>query len=234
MAEERGILVTGGTGALGQAVVAYFLEAGFRVHVTWVVRDELTYLENHLGEAFGAVQLHEVDMTDESRVSELFAAVTAAGPLWAVANIVGGFAYASLADTDLGTWRRMMEMNATSCFLSCREAARAFKARGGGRIVNVAAMPALARGAAFMSAYSASKAAVLNLSQSLAEELASDGITVNSIVPSIIDTPANRKAMPDADTSTWLPPEEIAGAIGFLTSRAARIVNGSALALSLG
>ncbi|MCH9651407.1 MAG: SDR family NAD(P)-dependent oxidoreductase [Deltaproteobacteria bacterium] len=234
MAGERSILVTGGTGALGQAVVAHGLEAGYQVHVTWVVRDEVRFLEQHLGDSFGAIQLHEADVTQEDQVAALFAAVTAAGPLWAVANIVGGFAYASLSDTDFETWRRMMEMNATSCFLCCREAAKVLKANGGGRIVNVAAMPALARGAAFMSAYAASKAAVLNLTQSLAEELAPDGITVNSIVPSIIDTPANRQAMPDADTSSWLPPKEIAGAMGFLMSDAARIVNGSALALSLG
>lgn len=234
MTNQRGILVTGGTGALGQAVVEHFLAAGFRVHVTWVVREELAQLEAQLGAAYGSVRLHETDVTDEGAVAELFQEVSAAGPLWAVANIVGGFAYASLADTDLGTWRRMLEMNATSCFLCCRAAAAVLQPAGGGRIVNVAAVPALGRGAAFMSAYSASKAAVLNLSQSLAEELSPSGITVNAIVPSIIDTPANRAAMPDAETSTWLPPEEIAGVVGFLVSDAARVVNGSALALSLG
>jgi NAD(P)-dependent dehydrogenase (short-subunit alcohol dehydrogenase family) len=128
----------------------------------------------------------------------------------------------------------MMAMNATSAFLCCKYAAPFLKASGSGRIVNVAAQPALGRGASNMSAYSASKTAVLNLTYSLSQELVRDGITVNAIVPSTIDTPANRASMPDADRSTWLAPEAIAGVIAFLASDAAGIVTGTAVNLSLG
>ena len=156
------------------------------------------------------------------------------GRLDILCNIVGGFVFASLADTELTDWRRMQEMNATSTFLGSRAVVPLMRASGGGRIVNVTAMPALTRGAAHMSAYAASKAAVLNFSQSLASELAADRITVNAIAPSIIDTPANREAMPDADTENWLLPEEIAAVVEFLADDAARIVTGSVLALSKG
>ena len=143
-----------------------------------------------------------------------------------------GFVFAGLADTALSDWRRMLEMNVTSAFLCCRAAVPFLRDGGGGSIVNVTAMPALTRGAAQMSAYAASKAAVLNFSQSLSSELAEDIITVNAIAPSIIDTPANRGAMPDADTRNWLLPEEIAPVIAFLAGDSARIVTGSVLALS--
>ncbi len=149
-------------------------------------------------------------------------------------NIVGGFVFAALADTGLSDWRRMFDMNATSAFLCCRAAVPLLRDSGGGSIVNVTAMPALTRGAAQMSAYAASKAAVLNFSQSLSSELAEDGITVNAIAPSIIDTPANREAMPDADRGNWLAPEEIASVVAFLAGDSARIVTGSVLALSKG
>ncbi|MCB1034835.1 MAG: SDR family oxidoreductase [Acidobacteria bacterium] len=227
-----GVLVTGGTGALGQWVVKAYADAGETVHVTWQTEKELHRLETFLGEAFSSLRLHRADVASESEVEEVFEAVAEDGGLRASVHIVGGFAWASLADTDPATWESMLRMNATSCFLCCRAAA-ARMGETGGRLVNVAAVPALDRGAAMMSAYSASKAAVLNLTQSLAKELAPRRITVNAIVPTIIDTPANRKAMPDADTSTWLPPAEIAKVISFLTGPDARILTGAALTLSL-
>jgi len=201
--------------------------------VTWVEEREVSLLKTFLGADAPNLHLHRVDVTDEAQVSQLFSEIGDSGSPEVLANIVGGFAWSSLHETDVDTWRRMIDMNATSCFLCSRAAAAAMKGTGG-RIVNVASVPALARGAANMSAYSAAKAAVLNLTLSLAEELAPAGITVNAIVPSMIDTPANRQAMPDADRSTWLPPEEIAGVVAFLASEAARIVTGTAVNLSLG
>ena len=229
--EQRGVLVTGGTGALGRSVVERFLASGDRVHVSWLVEEELAALESFLGEDFSRVRLHEADLTREEDVRELFGAIGAAGGLSVSAHIVGGFAYASLEDTDTATWHRMLEMNATTCFLCCRAAA-GLMAGAGGSIINVSAVPALLGGAAYMGAYSAAKAAVLNLTESLARELAPARISVNAIAPSSIDTPANREAMPDADTSSWLSPAEIAAVIGFLASPEGRIVTGSALALA--
>lgn len=229
--KNRVALVTGGTGALGRAVVRRLAEGGAKVHVPWIVEKEVAELKRGLGRLGARVTLHAADVTDEASVRALFRSVTErSGRLDILANICGGFAYAGLEETDFATWTRMLNMNATSAFLCCRAAVAPMKAKGG-RIVNVAAGPALNRGAAMMSAYAASKAAVLNLTYSLAEELKPAKIGVNAIVPTIIDTPANRAAMPKADTSAWLKPAEIAEVIAFLASDAARIVTGTAVAL---
>lgn len=224
----RHALVTGGTGALGRAVAQRLHTEGAVVHVSWVSekeRDE--FVAAHGGAA--PVTLHRADVTDARSVDALFAET---GPVDMLANVVGGFALASLAETSPELWRKMLALNATSAFLCSRAAAVGMRHAHRGRIVNVAAQPALDRGAASMSAYAASKAAVLNLTYSLARELAPDGITVNAIVPSVIDTAANRAAMPDADRTTWLAPEEIAGVIAFLGSEDAAIVTGTAVNLS--
>ena len=203
--EGRVALVTGGTGALGRAVVAELDDAGCTVHVPWIADHELPHLEERLGDRASAVTLHAADVGSEEQVAVLFETIESdSGRLDVLCNIVGGFVFASLADTGLDDWQRMLAMNATTAFLCCRAAAPLMRASGGGRIVNVTAMPAVERGAAQMSAYAASKAAVLNLTQSLAAELAGDHITVNAIAPSIIDTGANREAMPDADRGSWL------------------------------
>ncbi|MCZ7648056.1 MAG: SDR family oxidoreductase [Planctomycetota bacterium] len=228
-------LVTGGTGALGRAVVQRLVRDGAAVHVPCIVKAELEDCRKTLGEVFAQATIHEANVAREAEVEKLFAAVASkSGRLDVLANIVGGFAFAALSETDPATWQRMLELNATTCFLCCRAAAPLMKRSGGGRIVNVSAGPAINRGVPNMSAYGASKAAVLNLTQTLAQELGADRITVNALVPSIIDTPANRKAMPEADTSTWLAPAEIANVIGFLASPEGAIVTGAALTLSRG
>lgn len=230
--ENRVAIVTGGTGALGRAVVRRLLAAGARVHVTWRSKDEVEALQDYLGRDASKVSLHEVDLTRAARVTETYERIADDhGRLDVLCNIAGGFAMASLEDTEPAVWERMFAINATTAFLSCRAAAPHMRRRRYGRIVNVAAGPALRGGAAKMSAYGAAKAAVLNLTYTLAAELKPDGITVNAIVPSIIDTAANRKAMPEADTSPWLDPDEIAEVVGFLVSEAAGIVTGTAVNL---
>ena len=229
--QGRRALVTGGTGALGRAVVERLLNAGAAVHCTWVDRKEADKMEAALGDR---VRLHQADVTSEPAVTELFDALDRDGGVQVLANVVGGFFSGSLDETDGKTWSRMLAMNSTSAFLCSRAAAAHMRRGNWGRIINVAAAPALDHGAADMSAYAASKAAVLNLTESLAKELAADGITANAIVPSIIDTPANRKAMPDADRRTWLTPSEIAAVVAFLASDSAAIVTGTAVRLSRG
>ena len=230
---RRTVLVTGGTGALGQAVVCRFLEMGACVHATCVRESAAEKLRKAVEPQSERLFLHEADVTSETEVQTLMQEIAdPAGGVEVLANIVGGFVFAPVDETDGGTWNRMMATNATSAFLCSRAAVPGMREREWGRIVNVASVPALGRGAANMSAYAASKAAVLNLTYSLSQELMGEGITVNAIVPSMIDTPGNRQAMPNADTSTWLRPRQIADVIVFLASEAAGIVTGTAVNLA--
>jgi NAD(P)-dependent dehydrogenase (short-subunit alcohol dehydrogenase family) len=232
--KDRNVLVTGGTGALGTAVVQAFVHAGARVTVSWVVEAERDALREELGAAAKRVRLERADVTDPDAVAALCVTATEpTGRLDVLAQLVGGFAFAPVTETEPKTWHKMIALNATSTFLCAREAVRCMRPHGG-RIVTVAAVPAVARGAANMSAYAAAKAAVLNLTQSLSKEVVGDGITVNAIVPSTIDTPANRAAMPDADMATWLAPAAIAEVVLWLAGEAAGIVTGTAVMLSRG
>jgi NAD(P)-dependent dehydrogenase (short-subunit alcohol dehydrogenase family) len=234
--QDRAALVTGGTGALGRAVVRRLLAAGARVHVTWRGERERADFTALLGKDAPAVVLHRVDLAAPADVSRLFDALAIdPGRLDILACIAGGFTAGAIEDTAPDDWNRMVAINATSVFLCCRAALPLLRGAGGrGRIVTVAARPALERGAANMSAYAASKAAVLNLTYSLASELRGDGITVNAIVPTIIDTPANRAAMPGADPASWLPPEDVAEVVAWLAGAGAGVVTGSAINLARG
>jgi NAD(P)-dependent dehydrogenase (short-subunit alcohol dehydrogenase family) len=207
------------------------------VHVPTRSEREGEALLSLLGEERSALHLHSVpDLTDPDAVDTLIARIGEAegrGPD-VLLNLAGGFAMAGIADTDFATWTRMFGMNATTAFLASRAVFPGMRSAGWGRILNVAALPALDRGKADLSAYGASKAALLNLTFALSKEGVADGITVNAIVPSIIDTPGNRSSMPEADMSTWIPPEEIAEILLFLSSDEARVINGAAIPLTLG
>ena len=208
----RKVLVTGGTGGLGRAVVEVLLGRG--AHVTVPVHD----MRELAGCAWpsGAVDIVPgVDLRDESAVATLFARLEG---LWASVHLVGGFTMAPLVSTDAAAFRGMFDLNTLTCFLATREAARTMLATGrGGRIVTVAARPALSPTGG-MIAYAASKAAVVSLTESAAQELRADGVWVNAIAPSIMDTPGNRAGMPDADHASWPRVEEVANAIAFLAS----------------
>jgi len=231
----KGVLVTGGTGALGTAVVRAFAEAGAHVTVSWISERERDALLAELGLLTDQVQVEQADVTDPDAVAAVCAAAARpTGRLDVLVQLVGGFALAPLAETDTGTWHRMVALNATSTFLCAREAVKWMRPQQWGRIVTVAAVPAVDRGAANMAAYAAAKAAVLNLTQSLSKELVGHGITVNAVVPTIIDTPANRAAMPDADRSTWLAPAAMAEVVLWLAGDSAGIVTGTAMLLSQG
>ncbi len=221
--QNRHVVVTGGTGALGLAVVEALLRGGAEVHVPYLHAAEA---DRFSFRADARVHLSgPIDLTDEAEVGRFYAGLPA---LWASIHLAGGFAMGGIAETDRAALMRQIEMNFVSCYLCCRAAVMAMRAGSGGRIVNVAARPALEpRTGAGMSAYAASKAAVAALTQALGEELAKDGILVNAVAPSILDTPANRAAMPKAKHDLWPKVEEVAASILFLASAENRVTRGA-------
>lgn len=212
---DRQVMVTGGTGALGGALVRALVGAGATCVVPFVHAAEA---DRFALRAHARVKLIEVgDLSVEGDVGELYAGTD---PLWASIHLAGGFAAAPIAQTGKAELMRQVEINFVTAFLCCRAAVAAMRRSGaGGRIVNVAARPALEpRAGAGMVAYAASKAAVAALTTALAEEVAAEGILVNAVAPSIMDTPANRTAMPKANFAAWPKVEEVASTILFLAS----------------
>jgi NAD(P)-dependent dehydrogenase (short-subunit alcohol dehydrogenase family) len=209
---DRHVMVTGGTGALGRAVVGALLAAGAHCHVPYRHEREKEGLPG------GSLSLiPAASLADEAEVAKLYGGLPS---LWASIHMAGGFAFAPLADTSGELLRKQLDDNLVSCFLCCREAVAAMRrAKAGGRIVNIAARQALEpRTGAKMSAYTAAKAGVAALSAALGEELAGEGILVNAVAPSIMDTPTNRRDMPKANFDAWAKVEEVAATILFLAS----------------
>jgi NAD(P)-dependent dehydrogenase (short-subunit alcohol dehydrogenase family) len=171
-----------------------------------------------------------VDVTDEADVARWVAgSANAVGPPEVLVCLVGGFAGGKpVAETDLDTWQRMLTMNLTSVFLCARAVAPLMTSQGHGKIVAVAARAGL-HGAANLAAYSVSKGGVITLVQALAEELKEANVQVNCILPSVIDTPANRRHMADADPSRWVAPADIARVILFLASDESSVISGAAV-----
>jgi NAD(P)-dependent dehydrogenase (short-subunit alcohol dehydrogenase family) len=221
---DRHVVVTGGTGALGTAVTGALVKAGAICHVPYMVAAEA---ERFTLRGHAQVKLVPVsDLSDEASVTRLFSTVPA---LWASIHLAGGFAMKKVAETTLGDLMQQVDMNFVTAFLCCRAAVNAIARTGtGGRIVNVAARPALEwRTGGGMVAYTASKAAVAALTAALAEEVAKQGILVNAVAPSIMDTPANREAMPKADHALWPKVEEVAASILFLASPENKVTRGA-------
>lgn len=219
---DRTVIVTGGTGALGTAVVGALLAAGARCRVPYILEAEAARFAHRGSDRVSLVP--GCDLTDEPSVAKLYAGTE---PPFASIHIAGGFAMSPITATDKATLMAMVEMNLVTCHLCCAAAVRAMAGREG-RIVNVAARPALEpRTGAGMTAYTASKAAVAALTVALAEEVVAQGILVNAVAPSTIDTQANRAAMPKADHAAWPKPEEIAATIVFLASTENRVTRGA-------
>ena len=218
------IVVTGASGALGKVVVTSALAQGARVA-------GVDHAASHVAPTPNRIELGSVDLTDAAQASKAIdAAASHFGKLDALINIAGGFAFETIAEGDPKTWQRMHALNVMTALNDSRSAIPLLVASGSGRIVNVGAMGALQAGSG-MGAYAASKAGVHRLTEALAAEWKGK-ITVNAVLPSIIDTPANRASMPNADFEKWVTPEELAEVILFLASDAASAVTGALLPVS--
>jgi NAD(P)-dependent dehydrogenase (short-subunit alcohol dehydrogenase family) len=225
-------LVAGGTGGLGREVSLAFLEEGATVVVTYRKGEEFADLKAAGGANGARLDGNEVDVTNEQAVRGLVEAIRARhGRLDVLVNAVGGYAGGTpLWEQDPATLDRMLDLNLRSGYTLLRAVAPLMVSQGHGAIVNVASTAALDHGAG-NSAYAASKAAAVALVDSLAEDLKGTAVRANSILPSIIDTEANRKAMPKADFSKWPKPEEIARVIVFLVSDDAKLIRGAAISV---
>ena len=218
---DRHIVITGGAGALGTAVVHALIGHGAICHVP--CRDEAEAQRFALRDHKQVKLSVTGNLADEAAIGRLYQSV---GPLWASIHLAGGFAAGPLRDASVATLRQQIDMNLMTCLLCCRAAVGAMT-NNGGRIVNVAARPALEwRSGAGMVAYAASNAAVAALTAALAEEVAKDGILVNAVAPSNMDTPANRAAMPKANYDLWPKVAEVAATTMFLASPENRVTRG--------
>jgi len=209
--QDRHVVVTGGTGALGAAVVKAFIQAGAACHIPAI---ESVAPSGRLPDSGKITIATSIDLADEASVRGFYSKLP---PLHAIVNIAGGFAYAPIADSTAKVLQQQISMNLVSCVLSCRAAVANFRLGGpdgvkrGGHIINISARPALnPRQGANMTAYTASKAAVAAFTVALAEELKNENISAIALAPSTIDTPVNRKDMPNAKHDTWVKPTAIA------------------------
>jgi NAD(P)-dependent dehydrogenase (short-subunit alcohol dehydrogenase family) len=226
------VLVAGGTGGLGSAVSLAFLEEGATVVVTYRKTDEFEALRHAAGPHASRLEGHSVEVTNDAAVHHLVASVVAKhGRLDILTNTVGGYAAGSkLWETEASVFDQMLSLNLYSGYMLARSVVPQMLKQGRGAIVNVASTAAIDH-AASAAAYAASKAAAVAMVDSLAADLKGTGIRANSVLPSIIDTAANRKAMPDADFSEWPKPREIASVILFLCSEDAKLIHGRAIAV---
>jgi NAD(P)-dependent dehydrogenase (short-subunit alcohol dehydrogenase family) len=220
---DRTVLVTGGTGGLGAAVTRAFLEEGWRVVVPWVAERELERVEEH-----ERLELVQADLFDPDAVAR---AVAAAGPsLRALVNLVGGFAiHERVHETPIEVFEDQLRLNLRAAYLACAAALPAMLNQPPPTRGSIVCVSSRAARRPFPGAagYIVGKAAVLALVDALDTEYREDGIRVNAVLPSVIDTPANRSSMPDADFETWVGPEQIARVIRFLCSDDASITSGA-------
>ncbi|MEA1652869.1 SDR family NAD(P)-dependent oxidoreductase [Nitrospirillum sp. BR 11164] len=222
---KRTVIVTGGFGALGRVVAAAFAAQGdlvARVDYATTAPDAAS-----VGLPAGYMDMGGVDLTDADAARHVVTRVTEAwGGVDVLVNIAGGFKWERLGTGSLDTWTRLYEMNAVTTATMTKAALPSLLRRAGARIINIGAKGAVHADDG-MGAYAAAKSAVHRLTESLAAELAREDITVNAVLPSIIDTPANRTDMPDADHGTWVSPQALADIILFLASPASRAITGA-------
>ena len=224
MLEGRTVVVTGALGVLGASVADAAEAAGAKV----------ARLDQARAGASRELLFDGLDLTDEAATAAAMATVAErCGGIDGLVNIAGGFTFATLADAPATVWERMFRINLLTAVTATRAALGALSASGSGSIVNIGA-GAAAKAGAGMGAYAASKAGVAKLTESLAEELAGAGVRVNAVLPSIIDTPTNRRDMPNADFGTWVQPADIAKVIVFLLSNQSGAITGAAIPVTVG
>lgn len=223
---EKKIVVTGAFGALGASVCAAIKEAGGRVACI-----DFAPASKAPSACVGCILIGDVDLSVPAQATRaLESAATQLGGLDGIVNVAGGFRWEKIADGDLATWDQMFNINVRTAVNTARAALPRLRTPGG-RIVYVGAMGAI-KAAAGMGAYAASKAGVAKLTEALADELKDSGVTVNAVLPSIIDTPVNRADMPTADFNRWVKPSQIADLIVFLLSERADAITGALIPIN--
>lgn len=223
----RSVIVTGGFGVLGSAVAEIFASRGDKVA-------RVDYASSASSPLAGALEIGGIDLTDAEATKAALAKVIAAhGGIDVLVNVAGGFAWETLEDGSLDTWAKMQAMNVMTAATITQLALADLKKSQAGRVVNIGAGGAVKAGMG-MGAYAASKSGVHRLTEALAEELAGSSVTVNAVLPSIIDTPTNRKDMPDADFSEWVSPEAVGKVIHFLASADGGSISGALIPVSRG
>ena len=228
--QNRNVLITGGTGILGSAVTKAYLAQGDTVAVTYLFDDEVERFKEYNPELSEDVAFLFANVTEEAEVQKTVAEfLSKFGSLDVLVNIVGGFVGGiPTAELEESRWDFMMNLNLKSVFLCCKAAIPHMAERGYGKIINVSARAGL-KGEAGLSAYCVSKGGVRTLTEALAAEVMDSGVNVNAIMPSVMDTPANRESMPDEEHDRWVAPAEVAKVICFLTSDDAAVINGAAI-----
>jgi NAD(P)-dependent dehydrogenase (short-subunit alcohol dehydrogenase family) len=229
---ERVVLITGGTGALGTAITRRFLGEGAVVCVPWIVEQERERLEASVqGAARPRLVLERCDVADDAAMARLAESLTARHRrIDVLVSAVGGFAMGDLVHTDRTLWDSMLTLNLTTAYVAARAVVPAMLSAGGGRVVAVASRAVVPPAGGFI-AYTVAKAAVIAFVQALAVETRGRGVTANAVLPSTMDTPANRAAMPGVDPKTWVPVDAVADAIAYLAADSSAHISGTLLAI---
>lgn len=224
--DRKTVFVAGGTGGLGRAVALAFLREGATVHVSFRSEAEFSALSQAASSSASSLHGHRADLTSDQQAADLLRAI---GPLDILVNTIGAYTGgAPLWETSLDVFDRMISLNLRAGFVLLRNAVPAMLARRSGVIVNVSSRAAVDH-AAGAAAYAASKSAAVAMADSLAADLRGTGVRVNTILPSIIDTEANRQAMPGADFPKWPKPDDIAAVVLFLCSDEAKLIHGASV-----
>tara|TARA_B100000029_G_scaffold403862_1_gene403745 strand:- start:181 stop:891 length:711 start_codon:yes stop_codon:yes gene_type:complete len=225
---KKNVLVTGGSGAIGSEVVRKFASEG----ATVIIADQSPLPENeseHISKLYSEPIFIQTDLTDENSVKNLVQTITSNHDIHVLAQVAGGFRFGpAIEDMPETDWDDLLDLNLKSVFLMIKHIIPFMKAQNYGRIVSIAARSGL-RGDPMVGHYSVSKGGVILLSQTVSEEVKDFDITVNTVLPSIVDTPANRLAMPQSDFSKWVSTTDLANVMLFLASDDARAISGASI-----